>query len=394
MNSLPVEIIDYILAYLADVPQKTSNVSLANLALVSPVLLQRSRGFFFHSVSINPDNIEKLSDLLGSPNQTVSKHVRTVRVDGKWTSGESLQQSIAIAIGNKVDSLSMHNFAFQSLPSDFLSEFSTLTTLELANTTFISVSQMMGILSGFRNLQSASLFDIIWNDPSSDTLDTTYPFDVPSSLTKLSLERCYKRDVMGCLLSLHPPPLIRDLNLGLVSPSDAEAIGKYIAHLGPSLSSLSLGFSSLDAGGDAEDFYNHCPLSLNTGLESIHFDRLVYMGEYRLTISYPWIAKILSTLCSPLLTCVCFSIYLPAIDPLSCLFDLYWSELDQVLAQRQGVADLSRFECVRFWLYFDEELGHGVLDSVIEKIQGHLPLCSQRGILRFVTRVIENLGKE
>ncbi|KAJ3921286.1 hypothetical protein F5877DRAFT_65043 [Lentinula edodes] len=103
----------------------------------------------------------------------------------------------------------------------------------------------------FHSLESASLNNIGWGSPTNDTPDNVYDYEIPPSLRKLCLWGCYKRDVMKCFLSQKALPIIRELDLGLISPSDTEAIGEYIGRLGKDLASLSLGFSSLDAGGDA-----------------------------------------------------------------------------------------------------------------------------------------------
>ncbi|KAF5382350.1 hypothetical protein D9757_012710 [Collybiopsis confluens] len=363
MDSLPPELIDDIFLYLAGGNRRQHILS---LSLVSQILAQRSRPLLFHTITIRLAKLSKLFKLLENQHQTISKHIRRISIDGQ-NSGLVLRQRLPFiftAIGNKVDSLSLINVPFHVQHMDFLMHFPAVRFLEISDTTFVSVSQAMSLLSCFRLLRAASLTNIYWNDPSSDTAENTLPFNVPASLDKLSLESCYKRDVMECLLSLHPPPLILDLSLGLLSPSDVGAIGRYISYLGARLKVLSVGFSSLDAGGDAEDFYVQCPLSMCTGLESIHFEELVFMGAYRLTNPCPWIAKILSALRSPVLARVSFSIHLPAVDSLSCLVDLQWSDIDQALAQALTLS--SCLERVQLRLRFDGELEADVLDAVRE----------------------------
>ncbi|KAJ3783900.1 hypothetical protein GGU10DRAFT_272535 [Lentinula aff. detonsa] len=240
------------------------------------------------------------------------------------------------------------------------------------------------MLSSFRSLQTASLNDIGWGYPLNDSPDTVFQYNIPLSLQKLSLWRCYKRDVMECFLSQDPLPIISELDLGVVSPSDTEAIGKYLGRLGNNLTSLSLGFSSLDAGGDAEDFYLNCDLSLNTQLESIHFDRFLYFSEYRLTSPWLWISKIISSMCSTILTTICFSIYLPHDQLFESHFEFCWSEMDQFFDQ--GLVMLPRFQHIQFRICFHSSPELDILPLVFSTIRRELPLCDKHGFPRFVVK--------
>ncbi|KAF9064291.1 hypothetical protein BDP27DRAFT_1426047 [Rhodocollybia butyracea] len=107
----------------------------------------------------------------------------------------------------------------------------------------------MNTLRQFPALRAASLCNIAWDNPASDKLDTIFARFTPSSLNKRTLKECYKLDIMRCFLSQESSPLIKELDA--VSPSDTETIGEYLGQLGRVPSSLSLGFNSLDAGGDA-----------------------------------------------------------------------------------------------------------------------------------------------
>ncbi|KAE9390309.1 hypothetical protein BT96DRAFT_889382 [Gymnopus androsaceus JB14] len=386
MTEFPVEILDYILVFLAENSQ-----DLANLALVSSLFLQCSRPRYFQSIIITPGNVQQLASLLKSPHQTISGYIRSVILEGRSDEQSSKAllgqlRSIAASIGDTVVSLSFLYLDFQTLQPDIyqppLSGFPIIQSLELGSIAFKSVSQMMNMLCIFRVLQTASLNNLSWDDPSNDTVCTVFSYDVSPTLDMLYLESCYKRDIIRCLLSQDPLPTIRELDVGIVSPSDTEAIGEYISRIGPHLSFLSLGFSSLDAGGDAEDFYCNSDLSLNTGLKSIHFDRLVYFAEYRLTNPWLWISKIISTLCSAMLTHVCFSVYIPLEDPLDYL-DFCWPEMDQLFAKDITTYRLPHFECLQLRLCFPHIPESDVLRLVIASIKRNLPLCDQGGVLQF-----------
>ncbi|KAE9393315.1 hypothetical protein BT96DRAFT_227297 [Gymnopus androsaceus JB14] len=129
---------------------------------------------------------------------------------------------------------------------------------------------------------------------------------------------------MRCFLSQKSLPFIRELDLGMVSFLNTGAIGEYLGRLGSSLTVLSLGCDFIST----ENFYSDCDLSMNTGLESIHIDRLIFYGKYQLTSPWQWIVKTISTLRSNTLTQICFSIYLPEESPISCLQEFPWSEMD------------------------------------------------------------------
>lgn len=256
MNELPVEILDYIFSFLAK-----DFGDLANLALTSSLFLQCTRPYYFQTIMITTRNARILANLLMSPHQTFSGYIRKVVVYGQ--SDEQLSRtffghcfiSIATSIGKTVVSLSLLNFDFQPLSLDVyrqsLSGFTILKSIELNSISFMSVSQMMNMWCIFQSVQNVSLINLSWNDPSSDTACAVFHYDVSPTLNKLFLESCYKRDIIRCFLSQYPLPIIRELNVGIVSPSDTEAIGEYIGRIGSHLSLLSLGFSSLDAGGDA-----------------------------------------------------------------------------------------------------------------------------------------------
>ncbi|KAJ4468900.1 hypothetical protein J3R30DRAFT_3714404 [Lentinula aciculospora] len=242
----------------------------------------------------------------------------------------------------------------------------------------------MSMLGTFRSLQTASLNNISWGSPHNDTADILYHYDLPSKLHKLSLWGCYKRDVLECFLSENSLPITRELDLGLISSSDTEAIGEYIGRLGDNLEALSLGFSSLDAGGDAEDFYLNCDLSRNTQLKSIHFDRLLYFSEYRLTNSWPWISKIISSLRSTALTTICFSIYIPHRRLSESYFHFCWSELDQFFCQ--GLELLPHFERLQLRICFDHSPQPDIIPLVFAILKRKLPLCDKGGLLQLIVK--------
>lgn len=260
MVVLPAEIFNIIFSLIDD------QHSLANLALASFLFLQCSRPYYFRSIIITAENVTKLADLLTNPYQTISGRIRELHLidapfndDGPPPKGLFEREDILILVASTIgptatsmfldciDLVSFHPRMYQQ----FLSGFPNLLSIELDSVSFASVSQVLYMFGNFHSLESASLNNIGWGSPTNDTPDNVYDYEIPPSLRKLCLWGCYKRDVMKCFLSQKVLPIIRELDLGLISPSDTEAIGEYIGRLGKDLGSLSLGFSSLDAGGDA-----------------------------------------------------------------------------------------------------------------------------------------------
>ncbi|KAJ3871841.1 hypothetical protein F5051DRAFT_180670 [Lentinula edodes] len=389
MVVLPAEIFNIIFSLIDD------QHSLANLALTSSLFLQCSRPYYFRSIIITAENVTKLADLLTNPYQTISGRIRELHLidapfndDGPPPRGLFEREDILIFVASSIgptatsmfldciDLVSFHPRVYQQ----FLSGFPNLLSIELDSVSFASVSQVLCMLGSFHSLESASLNNIGWGSPTNDTPDNVYNYEIPPSLRKLCLWGCYKRDVMKCFLSQKALPIIRELDLGLISPSDTEAIGEYIGRLGKDLASLSLGFSSLDAGGDAEDFYLNCNLSLNTQLESIHFDRLLYFAEYRLTNPWPWISRIISSIRSTALTTICFSIYLPHSHLSNSYFHFCWSEMDQFFNQRMMM--LPCFKHLQLRICFDFSPDPDMIPLVLDKIEKKLPLCNEGGILQ------------
>ncbi|KAF9064292.1 hypothetical protein BDP27DRAFT_1426048 [Rhodocollybia butyracea] len=389
---LPVEILDYIFNFLADEPK-----TLADLALVSRSFVQSSRALYPESINITPENLETLLLLLKSPHRTISRNIRKIDIQGPWDDHSSNillttnWQLPLDSFGNTVLSLSLFAIDFDSLSSmayqTFLAGFPRVQFLKLHSMKFISVSQVMNTLGQFPALRAASLCNIAWNNPDNDTPETIFPYRIPSGLYKLTLKECYKRDIMRCFLSQESLPLIKELDLGAVSPSDTEAIGEYLGRLGPVLSSLSFGFDSLDPGGDAEDFYHNCNLALNTSLKSLHYDPFVDFFVSSLTNPWPWISRTISTLHSNALTQICFSIHLITSRPLIDCVQFTWSEMDRFFANKLPTTTLPRCTSLQLWIHFDDVLSPDLVQMIREFMTEQFPLCHENGLLtiRFVT---------
>ncbi|KAF9260581.1 hypothetical protein L218DRAFT_576003 [Marasmius fiardii PR-910] len=242
----------------------------------------------------------------------------------------------------------------------------------------------MHLICGFHFLAKFAGSDLVWEDPSHGNESRVYSFHIPSTLVDLSLDLCCKRDIVTCLLSQTPLPIIPRLNFGIISPEDCGVYGQYLTRLGPGLSSLSLGFYSLDAGGDAEDFYKACDLSYATRLSSIHFSRLVWFWDYRLTNPIPWIAKLLSKISSFQFEEISFDLHISNLNQIHSdrlPDDCDWGTLDIALS---GLPErIPSFQLVTFFIFILS--GSPSLLSAKDILKAVLPLSSQRGILRFRT---------
>jgi len=249
----PGEIIDSIVDFLDNDTRTLLNVSLTN-----STCLPSGRARLFRAVRVNPQTIQKFLQLLKHPLSTFASSVKHIDISGiNYFHPDFLSLDIP-ELGEcccNVVSLNIFHLSFNETGTEryspLVKNFSKLERLQLDGLVFVSVSQMMNLLCGFPLLHTAVLHNIAWEDPSTDGEDELYPYKIPSTLRELSIDACYKRDVMRCFLNHDPFPDINKLDLGILSPSDTQAVGEYLARIGPTLDHLSLGFSSLDAGGDA-----------------------------------------------------------------------------------------------------------------------------------------------
>ncbi|KAK0449574.1 uncharacterized protein EV420DRAFT_1243022, partial [Desarmillaria tabescens] len=232
---------------------------------------------------------------------------------------------------------------------------------------FDSFSQALEFIASFPLLQSLSIHDAIWTDPRMDT----HP--LPISLHHLTLCDCYQRDIFDWLCFLEPIPLIPHINLGYsVRPADTQSIGTYLSHLGDALQTLTFGFWSFDAGGDAEDFYLAVNLGLNTALRHLRVDYFISNVEVsQVTSAGPWVVKILHQLNPAALERVDLGISPWSVDELDAEADsIDWVDLDRLFSGRLGGARL------RFLVY-----GHVDFEQVCRALKDRLASCSQRGNL-------------
>ncbi|KAF8911774.1 hypothetical protein CPB85DRAFT_1434810 [Mucidula mucida] len=233
----PPEILDIIFSFLYDDKQ-----SLKACSLVARVWLQPVRAHFFHVV-LTPVNVDEFIELAANAGSFISGTLQDIALTRNW---DAIQVSVFPSL-KMVTCMVIHNMDYAPAPlHTVLLGMPSVTHLYLDQVSFESFSETTLALCLFPALQSVSLCDVSWllSEPS--------PHLLPATVTHLSLTLCYQRDVFNWLLNQRPIP---HLNLGTsVAPSDAPSIGEYLAHCGPALRSLRLGFSSFDAGGDAEDF--------------------------------------------------------------------------------------------------------------------------------------------
>ncbi|KAF5356554.1 hypothetical protein D9758_008235 [Tetrapyrgos nigripes] len=378
MSCFPAEIIDHIVDFLDD-----DAFTLCNISIVSSQWLPSGRARLFRAAKVNQETFGRFLDLLAHPLSTFSMSVKHINIDGQnQPYPESLRQDVS-KIGERcpnIVSVYLSNLTFTDIEpghhSSLLNAFPNVTILCLDGITFISVSQMMSIFCGIPLLREGSLINLIWDDPSTNEEEGLYSYKIPSSLRELRLEDCYKRDVLKCFLRHDPFPPITTLDVGVLSPTDTQVLGEYLMRLGSSLNHFSLGFSSFDAGGDAEDFYHNCDLSHNVSLQSITFHRLIDYWKYRLTSPVPWNLKTLSQIQSDVFQEISFSIYLDyLIELLAFPIDFDWGEMDRFFTE----GNLPHLRVVRFTLF----IGHQVdLHEATRTLGVYLPLTMEKRILR------------
>lgn len=239
-----------------------------------------------------------------------------VRAQHEWlqrTLGSLVRLPILSSLG--LASLDLRQALLGRDSTPFLPSLTTnISRLLLYSINFDSLRDVAQLVCQFAHLNRLYIEDVQWNGSNSDpSLKMSFP-----PVQHLTLSACYKRDFLHFLLpsgSLEGI-VIPHLDLGIISsPHDSAALGSYLSFCGPNLKSLSLGFDSLDAGGDAEDFYASCvcapdheidegitahsPLSKNISIEKFcvrPFVRLGGAGRYQFSSPVGWILRVLEEL--------------------------------------------------------------------------------------------------
>ncbi|KAJ7322937.1 hypothetical protein DFH08DRAFT_712304 [Mycena albidolilacea] len=255
-----------------------------------------------------------------------------------------------------------------STRSALLAGFQAVTHLEIRAAQFDSVNHLVQLVSSKPVLQILSVDDLGWQDPSFDGAQW-----VSSALHSVRLSNCYKRDIFDWLASHDPLPPIKHIQLGSVYPEDTHSIGRFLRRLGAHLLTLQLEFSSLDAGGDAEDFCARVDLTHNSTLHTIILDKFINYSVYQFSSAVEWIPELLSRI--PNLMEVSFGVAIrdlgelhPQEDPID------WDTLDSLFCHPR----FPHLRTLRFWVS-----GTVALDAVSAAIARCLPRTSERPLLRF-----------
>ncbi|KAF8217746.1 hypothetical protein K438DRAFT_1556273 [Mycena galopus ATCC 62051] len=249
-----------------------------------------------------------------------------------------------------------------------LAEFQALTHLEIRAAQFDSVNHLAQLVSSKPLLQILSVDDLGWDDPSFDLA-----LPVSGALHSLRLSNCYKRDILDWLASHDPLPSINHIHLGSVYPEDTYSIGRFLRCLGSHLLTLQLEFSSLDAGGDAEDFCARVDLAHNPALCIIILDKFINYSVYQFSSAVGWIPELLSR--TPNLREMSFGVAIRDIGELHPQEDpIEWDALDSLFCHPKFL----HLRTLRFWVS-----GIVALDSVSAAIMRCLPRSSERRMLRF-----------
>ncbi|KAJ6469471.1 hypothetical protein C8R45DRAFT_837280 [Mycena sanguinolenta] len=253
-----------------------------------------------------------------------------------------------------------------STRSALLAGFQALTHLEVRAAQFDSVSYLVQLVSSKPLLQILSVDDLAWDDASFDPSQR-----VSGALHSLRLSNCYKRDILDWLASQERLPPISRIQLGSVYPEDTHSIGRFLRRLGAHLLILQLEFSSLDAGGDAEDFCARVDLAHNTNLRTLILSKFINYSEYQFSSAIGWIPELLSR--TPNLREVSFGVAIrdlrelhPQEDPID------WHALDSLFNCHPHLQTL------RFWIS-----GIVALEAVSLALERCLPRSNERGMLRF-----------
>ncbi|KAJ7253714.1 hypothetical protein B0H12DRAFT_1017512 [Mycena haematopus] len=255
-----------------------------------------------------------------------------------------------------------------STRSALLAGFQALTHLEVRAAQFDSVNHLVHLVSSKPRLQILSVDDLGWQDASFDPAQC-----VSGALHSLRLSNCYKRDILDWLASHDPLPPIKHIQLGSVYPEDTHSIGRFLRRLGSHLLILQLEFSSLDAGGDAEDFCARVDLAHNSDLRILILDKFINYSVYQFSSAVGWIPELLSR--TPNLREVSFGVAMRDLSELHPQEDpIDWDSLDSLFCHPR----FPHLRTLRFWIS-----GMVALDAVSSAIARCLPRSSERRMLRF-----------
>ncbi|KAK0215680.1 hypothetical protein IW262DRAFT_1465368 [Armillaria fumosa] len=361
MIEVPAELVDVILDYLRD-----DSETLRTCSLVSKYWLESSRRHSFRVV-VTAANQCQFIQLCANANTFISHTLRNIKLVLE-SQPEAFSRGLqSFPVLQDTTSLRIRFAKWEPNLSTLSNKFPSITHLGLNKIIFDSFSQVLDFITAFPHLQSLSIHDTSWTDPHEDIRA------LPISLTRLTLCDCCQRDIFDWLYSPESIPLIPHINLGYsVRPADTQSIGRYLSHLGEALQSLSLGFSSFDAGGDAEDFYLSADLGLNTALRHLRIDYFISNTEVsQVTSAGPWIVKILHQLNSAVLEMVDLGIAPWSADELDVQDgSIDWVDLDRLFSGRLAGARL------RFLVY-----GRAHFEQVCKGLKDRLASCCQRGNL-------------
>ncbi|KAJ6532743.1 hypothetical protein DFH09DRAFT_1182140 [Mycena vulgaris] len=376
---LPPELFDVIIGQVQD-----DIHTLATCGLVCKSWLASSRYHIFNAipVSLRPGNAQAFIRLATHPLSTFRPYIHSLallssNLPGGSFDSEWLDSIISILAGLPcVTGLLIQNIHWglmnPATKSAFLAGFHGLTHLELCAAQFDSVSHLVQLVCSKPHLEILGFDDLAWDDPSFDIPATTSQC-VPGALHSLRLSNCYKRDILDWLVSHSELPPINHIQLGSVYPEDTPSIGRFLKRLGSDLLSLQLEFSSLDAGGDAEDFCSHVDLTDNFALHTIILDKFVHYSVYQFSSPVGWIPELVSRTSS--LREVSFGVALRNVEELYPEEDpIDWDALDSLFCHPQ----FPHLQALRFWVS-----GNVELDDVARVITRSLPRSSQRRMLRF-----------
>ncbi|KAK0482372.1 hypothetical protein IW261DRAFT_1333683 [Armillaria novae-zelandiae] len=362
MIEIPAELVDVILGYLRD-----DSETLKTCNLVSKYWLQSSRRHSFRVV-VTAANQCQFIQLCADTNTFIPHTLRNIKLVLE-PQPEAFSRGLeSFPVLQDTTSLRISFGKWENKLSTLSNKFPSITHLGLNKIIFDSLSQVLNFITSFPHLQSLSIRDTSWRDPHEDAIPVS-----SLSLTRLTLCDCCQRDIFDWLCSFESIPLIPHIDLGYsVRPADTQSIGRYLSHLGEVSQSLSFGFSSFDAGGDAEDFYLSADLGLNTALRHLRIDCFISNAEVsQVTSAGPWVVKILHQLNSAALEMVDLGIAPWSGDELDVQDEpIDWADLDRLFSGRLAGARL------RFLVY-----GHARFEQVCKGLKDRLASCSQRGNL-------------
>ena len=251
MDRFPPELKDRIIDHLRE-----SKAALATCSLVSKDWVPSSRFHLFNNISLQPDNVQSLVELLDSPYSTISQHTRRVHLylEGNDDGQDILTLSCFAPCLSKFDIvvLSITDFLWrricdphsENLSRSFLAQISQLF---LSNVSFLNVSHFIEFITSFSSLKKVCIANSgvdagPWNETDLDI--PSYHIAPTLSALEILLHTDIHYSLFGLISAAQYSGFPKTLSIDPVAHQDLRYLRTLLQSLGPNLNTLTITFEN------------------------------------------------------------------------------------------------------------------------------------------------------